>query len=90
MGSIAKLTRYRQQKSVCAVAWQIVGTSLTLDGTPSIIILCNTIGTYVVSSPQGDLYNDFSLNVSINSPVIRPEFDPANPNRPPLLLTRSA
>ena len=65
---------------------KIVGTSLTLDGTPSIIIVCNTIGTYVVSSPQGDLDKDFSLNVSINSPVLRPEFDPANPNRPPLLF----
>ena len=59
---------------------------ITLDGTPSIIILCKTIGTYVVSSPQGNLDKGFVLDVSIVSPVLRPEFDPANPNRPPLVF----
>ena len=57
----------------------------SIEGSTSTInIWCSAIGTYVLSSPQGDRYSDFSLRVSINSPVLRPEFDPDNPNRPPI------
>ena len=54
-----------------------------ITGVPTLSISCNTQGTFFVRSPQGDLYKDFSLTVSIDSPVLRPEFDAANPNRPP-------
>ena len=57
-----------------------------ITGVPTLSISCNTRGTWFVRSPQGDLYKNFHLDVYIPSPVLRPEFDPANPNRPPMDL----
>lgn len=57
---------------------------------PTISIWCNTQGTWVVRSPQGDLKKDFSLEVQITSPGLRPEFDPDDPNRPGINYLASA
>lgn len=74
------------EKRVFAKLRGRTAVTTTRDGAitkaPTISIWCNTQGTWVVRSPQGDLKKDFSLEVQITSPGLRPEFDPDNPNRP--------
>lgn len=76
------------EKRVLALLYGRIVDTMTRDGAitgiPTLTISCNTQGTWGVSSPQGSLSKDFVLDVSITSPVLRPEFDPDNPNRPPI------